>query len=145
MEILIGIAVIFVLLFCLGASLELIFQIAVALICLFILFMAAVFIYAFIILLTGKRVKGVFMESDKENGNLPYARYLIDGKEYRNLFPLEVIFQKKIYIPDKEVKLILNERVKKCMDNNAVTCCILGLAVSVFLIIWMYLLIFGKI
>lgn len=145
MEILIGIAVIYILLFCLGVSLELIFQITVAIICFFVLFMAVVFVYAFIILITGKRVKGVFTDSDKEKGNLPYARYLINGKEYKNLFPLEVIFQKKIYVPDKEVKLVLNEKVKKCMDNNAVICCILGLGVSIFLIIWISFLIFGKI
>lgn len=146
MELLIGIAIIFVLLLCLGVSTEVIVQIAIGIICLFVVFMAGVFIYATIILLSGKKKKGVFLRSDNEDkGKLPYARYLIEGTEYVNLFPLEVIFQSKIYRTDREVNLILNEKAKKCMDGNAVMCCILGLAVSVFLIVWICLFAFGKI
>lgn len=145
MELLIGIAVVFILLLCLGVSLEIIFQIAIGIICLFVIFMAGVFVYATIILITGKRVKGVYVRVDKGKDNrLPFARYLIDGEEYINLFPLEVIFQNKIYIPDKEVNLVLNKKVKKCMDTNAVICCIVGIIVSVCLLVWMYMLIFGK-
>jgi hypothetical protein len=86
-------------------------------------------------------VNGFFSGADNEdNGKIPYARYMIDGEEYRNLFPLETIVRKKIYNPDKEVKLILNKKAKRCMDKNAVVCCILGLTVSVILIVCICLL-----
>lgn len=144
MEFLIGIAVIFILLLCMGVSIEVIIQLAIGIICLFIAFMAAVFIYATVVLVTGKKVIGVFSEVDKgEKGKLPYARYMIEGTEYKNLFPLEVIFQDKIYVPDKEVKLVLNKKIKRCMDGNAVICCILGLLVSIFLMIWVYFTLSG--
>jgi hypothetical protein len=52
----------------------------------------------------------------------------------------ETIVKKKIYNPDKEVKLILNKKAKRCMDKNAVVCCILGLTVSVILIVCICLL-----
>ena len=141
MEVLIAIAVIFVLLFCLGISTEIIIKIAVGIVCLMILFMAVVFIYASVIMICGKKVNGFFSGADNEdNGKIPYARYMIDGEEYRNLFPLETIVRKKIYTPDKEVKLILNKKAKRCMDKNAVVCCILGLTVSVILIVCICLL-----
>lgn len=143
MELLIGIAVIFLLLFCLGASTKLMIEIAIGMICLFVLFMVGVFVYATIILVTGKGTKGIFTRTENEGkGKLPYAFYMIDGTEYKNLFPLEVIFQSKIYRPDKEVKLVLNEKVKRCFDNNAVICCILGIVVSFLLLAFIGVLIF---
>ncbi len=136
MELLIGIAIIFLLLFCLGASVQLIIEIAIGIIFLFVVFMFGVFVYSTIMLVTGKRTKGVYTRAEnKYNGKLPYAFYMIEGAEYKNLFPLEVIFQNKIYIPEKEVKLVLNKRIKRCFDGNAVICCIMGIIVSVFLLL----------
>ena len=146
MDILIGIVVVFILLLCLGASLELIAMIALGIIMLFIVFMLAVFVYASIVLLVGKRTKGFYIRSEtEEKSKIPYAVYMIDGKEYRNMFPLEVIFQKKIYKEEKEVNLILNEKRNRCFDNNAIACCVLGLLVSIFLIIEAVILILGNI
>ncbi len=145
MELLIGIVVLFILMLCLGLSIEVIIQVAIGIICLFVLFMSVVFLYATVILVTGEKKKGVFIASDKDGNKLPYAHYFIEGTEYKNLFPLEVIFQDKIYVPEKEVNLILNKKVKRCMDNNAVICCILGVAVSVFLMFWICFFLFGKI
>lgn len=146
MELIVGIIIIFILLFCLGASINTMITVALGIVCLFIVFMTAVFIYATIILLTGKRTKGIFTRAEKdEKGRIPYAYYLIDGTEYKNLFPLEVMFQSKIYRTDREVKLILNIRRKRCFDNNAVICCILGIIVSIFLVAWTLIFILGNV
>lgn len=135
MEILIGIVIIFILFLCLGASLEFIAMIALGIIVLFTVFMLAVFVYASIILLNGKRSRGFFVRSDTdEKSKILYAYYSIEDVEYKNMFPLEVIFQKKIYKEGKEVKLVLNKKRKRCFDNNAVACCVLGLVVSIFLV-----------
>ena len=146
MELLIGIIVVFILLLCLGASLELIATIALGIVMLFVAFMLVIFVYASIVLLIGKPKKGFYVRSaTEEKSKIPYAYYMIDGEEYKNMFPLEVIFQKKIYREGKEVRLILNEKRKRCFDNNAIACCILGVLVSVFLVVESVILILGNI
>lgn len=145
MELLIGIAVVFILLLCLGASLELIATIALGCLGLFILFMTGIFVYAFIVMIMSRRASGVFVRSEKdEKSKIPFAYYIIDGVEFKNMFPLEVMFQKFIYKEGKEVKLFLNRKSKCCFDSNAVICCILGFAVSVFLVVEMIILVFGN-
>ena len=146
MEILIGLVVIFILLLCLGASVGLIASIALALVGLFIIFMTCFFIYAVIIMVCGERTIGTFIRSEKDGkGKIPYALYLIDDEEYKNMLPLEVMFQSKLYREDRKVKLILNKKRKRCFDNNAVICCILGIIVSLFLSAEMIILVFGNI
>lgn len=145
MEILIGIAVIFILMLCLGTGIELIVTVALGFLGLFILFMAVIFLYAFIVMIKSEKTTGSFTRSfTDEKSRIPFAYYLIDESEYRNMFPLEVIFQKKIYKEGKEVKLLLNRKKKCCFDNNAVICCILGIAVSLFLLVEMIILIAGN-
>ncbi len=145
MELLIGLVIIFILLFCMGASIGVIATIALALVGLFILFMVIVFVYAVVVLATGKKTKGKYIRTDKgDKSKIPYAVYLVGEKEYRNLFPLEVIFQNKIYRKEKEVGLILNEKRKCCFDSNAVICCVLGVIVSVFLLVEMLVLLLGN-
>jgi hypothetical protein len=63
MEVLIAIAVIFVLLFCLGISTEIIIKIAVGIVCLMILFMAVVFVYASVVMICGKKSEWLFQRS----------------------------------------------------------------------------------
>ena len=146
MEIIIGIAVIFILLLCLGASLSFIATVALVLVGAFIVFMTGFFIYAVILLATGKRAKGRFIRSEtNDKSKIPFAVYLIDDTEYRNLLPLEVMFQNKIYREEREVTLVLNKKRKCCFDNNAKICCILGIIVSIFLLAEMIILISGNI
>ena len=146
MEAFIGLVVIFILLFCLGASIGMIATIALVLVGVFVFFMTIIFIYATVILIMGKRAKGRYVRSEKgDKSKIPYAVYLIDETEYSNMFPLEVMFQNKIYREDREVKLILNKKRKRCFDSNAVICCLLGVAVSVFLLVEMIVLLLGNI
>lgn len=134
MEILVGIAVVFILLICLGASVQFMIIAALALMFLFVIFMTAIFIYAGVVLIKSKRRKGFFLRSQiGTNSKIPFAYYSCDGVEYKNMFPLEVIFKKKIYRNDVEVPIFINSKKKCCFDINAVMCCILGIIVSLFL------------
>lgn len=146
MELIIGIVVVFILLLCMGASISFIATIALILVGLFVVFMTGFFVYAIILLISGKRTTGKYTRSEKgEKSKIPYAVYIIDNEEYKNLLPLEVMFQNKIYRPDKEVKLILNKKKKCCFDNNATICCVLGILVSLFLLVEMIILVSGNI
>lgn len=146
MEIIIGIAVVFILLLCLGVSVSFLATIALVIIGIMIVGMAGIFIYATVFLLTGQKANGRYVRSENsEKSRIPYAVYEIDGTEYRNLFPLEVLFRDKIYNTDKEVSLILNKRKKCCFDNNAKICCVLGITVSIFLIVEMIILVTGNV
>lgn len=146
MEIIIGIVVIFVLLLCMGVSIGFIATIALLIIGLMIIAMSVFFIYSIIILLSGKKTKGRFVRSEKsEKTKIPYAVYDIGGIECKNLLPLEVLFLNKIYNTEKEVTLIYNEKKKCCFDNNAKICCILGIIVSIFLLVEMFILLTGNI
>ncbi len=146
MEFLIGIAVIFILMFCLGVKPEIIITIAIGIVMLFIVFMGLIFAYACIIMAMSKKDKGFYKRFDKEEkSGIPYAYYMINGEEYRNMFPMEVIFKNKIYREEKEVRLFVYDKKKLCFDTNAVICCILGILVSIFLVAESLMLIFGNI
>ncbi len=146
MEIIIGLIVIFILLLCMGANLGVLATIALGIIGIFVVFMTIVFIYSTVVFITSKKAKGRYIRTEiGEKNKIPFAVYLIDDKEYKNLFPLEVLFQSKIYREDKEVKLFFNENRKCCFDSNAVLCCILGVIVSIFLCVEMILLLLGNI
>ena len=146
MEIIIGIAVIFVLLLCLGVSISFLATLALVIIGVMIVGMGAIFTYATFFLLMGKKAKGRYVRYESsEKSRIPCAVYEIDGTEYRNLLPLEVLFRNRIYNSEREVPLILNKKKKCCFDNNAKICCILGIAVSIFLIVEMVILVTGNV
>lgn len=144
MEILLGIVVIFVLLLCMGASIGFIASLALVLVGAFIVFMAAFFVYAVIILMSSKYTKGHYVRSEAEKGKIPYAVYMIEDNECKNMLPLEVMFQNKIYQSDKEVSLFFNKKRNRCFDTNAVICCILGIIVSCFLLFEIVVLLLGN-
>lgn len=137
-----GIVIVFILLLCLGVSVSFLATMALALIGIIVIAMDVFFIYATIIMLKGEKKAGRFIRSEQSGkSKIPYAIYEIDGTEYRNLLPLEVLLRNKIYNPEKNVSLILNEKKKCCFDNNARICCILGIVVSSFLIFEMAVLV----
>lgn len=144
MEFVLGIIVIFVLLLCMGASIGFIASLALVLVGAFIVFMAAFFVYAGIVLVSSKRTKGYYVRSEAEKGKIPYAIYMINGNECRNILPLEVMFQNKIYQNNKEVSLFFNKKSNRCFDTNAVICCILGIIVSCFLLFEIAILLLGN-
>ena len=145
MELVLGIIIIFVLMLCMGASIGFIASLALILVGVSIVFMAGFFVYATIIMATSKKAKGCYTRSEaSDKGKIPYAVYLIDGNECKNMLPLEVMFQNKIYQTNKEVSLLFNKKRHRCFDTNAIICCILGIIVSCFLLFEIVVLLLGN-
>lgn len=145
MEFILGIIVIFVLLLCMGASIGFIASLALILVGAFVVFMAGFFIYATIIMMSCKKAKGRYIRSETvDKSKIPYAVYLIDNNECKNMLPLEVMFQDKIYQNNKEVTLLFYKKRNRCFDTNAVICCILGIIVSCFLLFEIAILLLGN-
>jgi len=105
---------------------------AAALLGLLFVLTALFFIYFLIQLILSHRKKAVFSRIGKS----PYNRfntafYLIDGKEYPNVFPSEGFKEDKLYKSGKEYTVMLDRRGKYIFDRFSVTTCIAG---SVFCI-----------
>ncbi|MBR3629073.1 MAG: hypothetical protein IKN55_01180 [Oscillospiraceae bacterium] len=109
MEILIGIIVIIVLLLVIGVNPAIIATGVLILIELLLLFMTGFFIVTLILLLTAKPVKAEFLRIMEHEVVGTYAIYKIDGEEYTNTFPAEIMFVDKIYHEGK----IYSARLKK--------------------------------
>ena len=109
MEILIAIIIIVVLLLVLGVSPWLIIAGALVLIELLLIFMTGFFIVSLVLLFIAKPVKAEFLRIFEHEVVGTYAIYKIDGEEYKNTFPAEIMFVDKIYHEGK----IYSARLKK--------------------------------
>ncbi len=96
MEFIIGALVILVLLIILGVSAELIIQGILWILEILLLMMTLFFIVSVVFLLLGKRCNAEFLRIDMQ-GKWGNAVYCIDGAEYRNTYPAELLLQKWIY------------------------------------------------
>ncbi|MGN0649726.1 MAG: hypothetical protein ACI4KM_04750 [Oscillospiraceae bacterium] len=135
-EILITFGIILFLLFIAGASIDfltgtvlIILTAALGIIALFFLF------FSFVLISSKKKTAyftrfGSLGESKIEN-----AVYTIDGQEYFNVFPKEVIFTKKLYKENKPVNVRLTRNKLFVLDANAVTTIIAGDAAVVAMLI----------
>ena len=109
MEILIAIIIIVVLLLVLGVSPWLIIAGALILIELLLILMTGFFIVSLVLLFIAKPVKAEFLRIMVHEVVGTYAIYKIDGEEYTNTFPAEIMFVDKIYHEGK----IYSARLKK--------------------------------
>ncbi len=97
MEFIIALIIIIVLLLILGVSPGLIMGGVLGLIELLLLFMTGFFIVSVVLLLIAKPVKAKFLRIYISEVVGTFAIYRIDGEEYRNTFPAEIMFVDKIY------------------------------------------------
>lgn len=97
MELIIALIIIIVLLLILGVSPGLIMGGVLGLIELLLLFMTGFFIVSVVLLLIAKPVKAKFLRIYISEVVGTFAIYRIDGEEYRNTFPAEIMFVDKIY------------------------------------------------
>ncbi len=109
MEFVIAVIIIVVLLLVLGVSPAIIATGAILLIELLLILMTGFFIVALILLLAAKPVKAEFLRIMQHEVVGTYAIYRIDGEEYTNTFPAEIMFVDKIYHEGK----IYSARLKK--------------------------------
>lgn len=130
MEILAGAAVIIILLLCLGMDWGMIAMGIMGLIGLGMVLLAIFFLACAAALLGAERVTAVFSELRGENRRFDVAYYIIDGKEYPNLFPGEFVMRDKFYRKDKPVRVKLLRKAGVVFDRNALGTVYIGLAVS---------------
>ncbi|MDE7192541.1 MAG: hypothetical protein K2O14_01095 [Oscillospiraceae bacterium] len=130
MEILVGAAVIVVLLLCLGVDWGIIAMGIMALIGLGMVLLAIFFLVCAAALPGAERVSAVFTELRRGNGRFDVAYYVIDGREYPNLFPGEFVMRDRFYRRDKPVRVRLLRKAGVVFDRNAIGTILVGLAVS---------------
>ena len=131
MEILLGAVIIIILLALVGVDIWYILLGVIALVALAALFTAGLFAVGTVMLLRAKRCFGEFLRFD-EGKRFEYAVYSIDGGEYGNIFPAEMVLREKLYKPETPVKLRLY-RKKSVFDRNAALTTAIGLPVSLLI------------
>lgn len=97
-----------------------------------LLIITGFFIYSAVLLAgTSKRTAAFSRIGKNPRGNFDTAYYLVEGKEYPNAFPCEVTLREKIYRPDREVTVRLNEKKGCVFDSNGFTAAAVGIIFSV--------------
>ena len=97
MEFIIALVIIVILLLILGVSPAIIMGGVLGLIELLLLFMTGFFIVSLVLLLIARPIKAEFLRIYVSDVVGTFAVYRIDGEEYRNTFPAEIMFVDKIY------------------------------------------------
>lgn len=120
MEILIGIIVIIALCLCLGVDISLIMGAVVALLSLTLGVITLFFVYCAVLLAGSKRHDAKFLRIGKNPaGKYDCAYYQIDGEEYPNYLPAEIVFRERFYPKNRSVKVWLCEKKHIVFDKNA--------------------------
>ena len=128
MEIFLGLAVIVMLLLCLGAELGLIAMVFVGLLCGAVLLMLGFFIFSAVRIMTCRKKEAVFCKTEKFPGTkFDRAVYSVDGQECACVFPCEVVMRSRIYRSDKAVNVYYSEKKKYVYDKNAAVTVFAGL------------------
>lgn len=128
MEIFLGLAVIVMLLLCLGAELGLIAMVFVGLLCGAVLLMLGFFIFSAVRIMTCRKKEAVFCKTEKFPGTkFDRAVYSVDGQECACVFPCEVVMRSRLYRSDKAVNVYYSEKKKYVYDKNAAVTVFAGL------------------
>lgn len=125
MEYIVVIAVLVFLALLAGLTVEVISFWALGLIVLMLISFAAFFIYCTLVFAFSKSVVGRFVEIGEGKHHFDCAFYEINGSEYPNMFPCEVVMRSKIYCRDKDVRLRLCSN-RFVIDANALLTIIFG-------------------
>lgn len=137
MEIIIFIAVIALICFIIGVSAEAILLGGLILLTVLLAVITVFFVINTIKLITSEACKGEFVKIDKNSGgNFDTAYYAVNGIEYPNIFPCEIILRNKIYKKNKTVNLRLNKNKKNVFDKNAIVTTITGIFLGTISLIY---------
>ena len=115
MEFVIAIIIIIILLLILGVPWIVIVEGVIALMMLLLAAMFVFFVVTLILALFSKPTKGTFLRIMVHDIIGTYAIYEIDGEEYKNTFPAEIMFVDKIYREGREYPLRLYKGKKRYM------------------------------
>lgn len=125
MEFVIGGAMIVILMLCLGFGWGDIAMLGFVVIGVFIVLIGAFFAVCLAMLPLSKRRTAVFVEFDEER-RFPCAVYRIDGKNVENMFPSEMMFKSRLYVPGKEIRVLYCRPNRSAIDGNALATIICG-------------------
>ena len=108
---------------------------AAGLIVLGIAAMTLFFVYFLIRMLLARSHQADFSRIAKSPYNrFSVAYYIIDGKEYPNVFPSEGIREKKLYKEGRKYRIMLDRRGKYVFDRFSITTCITGFIFCVLIL-----------
>ena len=131
MEALIVLVIITVLLLILGVSAEVLI---IGFLGLLGLMMGALFLFFAYCIIRMTQSRKCIGKVEKVDINPKYGFstpvYEIDGENYENVFPCEVIMKKQLYYEGRECKLLLDKKRSKVFDGNARISSIVGILLS---------------
>ena len=130
MEFIIGYVMIAIIMLLMGFQLVQIGVITLMIIGAGVVLIGAFFAVCLVFLAMSKRKTAVFVSIDEEP-RFPVAVYKIDGEDVPNMFPCEMIMRKKLYVPDKEIKILYCKPRRAAIDKNALVTMIAGSAVFI--------------
>lgn len=130
MEYLIVLALLAIILFCLGFSLGDVLIMIAVLLCVGIVFVGAFFVFSLVVLIASREVTASFVKMN-DDGRYPCAVYKVGNSEVKNLFPSEMIMKDKLYVPEKEIKIRRCVFFKAALDKNAVITIVFGSVVFI--------------
>lgn len=130
MEFLLVFALIVILMLCVGFGWGDILMLVLLVIAALTVLIGGFFLVCLALLLSSKKKRGVFSKMNEE-GRFPCAVYDIDGGEFPNVFPCEMILRNKLYVPDKTVTLYYIKLRRAVIDKNAFITIIAGSAVFI--------------
>jgi hypothetical protein len=123
MELILGAIVIIVLLLILGVPWILIVEVIIGLMVLLLIVMFVFFVVTLILVALSRPVKGKFLRIFKHEVVGTYAIYEIDGEEYKNTFPAEIMFVDRIYHEGQIYPLRFHKSKKGYMSSAWDWCC----------------------
>ena len=133
MEFLIGAIVIIVLLLILGVPWITIVEGIIILMLILLFAMFVFFIVTLVLLLMSRPKRGIFKRIIKHEVVGTYAIYEIDGEEYKNTFPAEIMFVDRIYKEGKTYSARLHKGKKSYMLFDWYSYIVIGVGLPVSL------------
>lgn len=130
MEFLLVFAMIAIIMLLLGFGAGDIIMLATYIIAVLVLLTGVFFVISLVFLMFTKRKRGVFSKINDE-GRFPHAVYEIDGEEFPNIFPCEMVMRDKLYVPEKTVTLFYSKPRRAVIDKNAFITIIAGSVVFI--------------
>lgn len=130
MDIVIGGAMLVVLMLCLGFGWGDIALLGAGIVGIFIVLIGGFFAVCLVMLALSRRRSAVFVRLD-ENRRFPCAVYRINGADVVNMFPCEMVMRDKLYVPEKEIKVLYCRLNRSAIDRNALLTIIFGSTVFI--------------
>lgn len=125
MEFLISVIIILVLLLLAGFKLFDVLLLVLGFVGVFVVLLGLFFAVCLVLLMMSKRKRAAFLEMD-ESGRYPIAVYDLDGDRVKNFFPCEMIMRKRLYVPEKKIRILYCAPINRTIDGNTFITIIVG-------------------